>query len=139
MPTSMRPCRMCHRWYQPDPRQGGRQHTCDREACQRERHRRACEAGRVADRKRERQELLCKRLVAEDDRPATTPGTEVLGSRPRDAVPARVTVKVRELLKVLGSSRRDAVTTKTNDESVVVRKVLSEAPRDATDSGGPAP
>ena len=117
---------------------GGRQHTCDRQACQRERHRRACAAGRVADKKRYREELLSKRLVAEDDRvPATTPG--VLGSRLRDAVPARVTVKVHELLKVLGWSARDAVATKIRDERVVVRKVLPEAPRDATDGGGPAP
>src|ERR1700691_5907265 len=29
-----RPCRMCRRWFQPDPRVGDRQHVCSSEACQ---------------------------------------------------------------------------------------------------------
>ena len=29
-----RPCRICRRWFQPDPRVGGRQHTCGKPECQ---------------------------------------------------------------------------------------------------------
>jgi hypothetical protein len=32
-----RPCRICRRWFRPDPRVGGRQRTCSRPECQRER------------------------------------------------------------------------------------------------------
>jgi hypothetical protein len=35
-----RPCRVCGRWYWPDPRVGERQCTCGREACRRERKKR---------------------------------------------------------------------------------------------------
>src|SRR3990172_10927123 len=35
-----RPCRICRRWFAPDPRVGERQHVCQREECQTERHRR---------------------------------------------------------------------------------------------------
>jgi hypothetical protein len=36
MPSTLtkRPCRECRRWFVPDSRAGGRQHTCDRDECQ---------------------------------------------------------------------------------------------------------
>jgi hypothetical protein len=37
-----RPCRVCRRWFAPDPRAGGRQMTCERAPCRQEWHRRAC-------------------------------------------------------------------------------------------------
>ena len=37
-----RPCRICRKWFCPNPRQKDRQHTCGRAACQRDRHRRNC-------------------------------------------------------------------------------------------------
>jgi hypothetical protein len=30
----MKPCRICRRWFQPDPRVGGRQHACSQPDCQ---------------------------------------------------------------------------------------------------------
>ncbi len=38
-----RPCRVCRRWFSPDPRPGERQKTCGRAECRREWHRRQCE------------------------------------------------------------------------------------------------
>lgn len=35
-----RPCRICRRWFRPDPRVGERQRACSRPECQRERRRR---------------------------------------------------------------------------------------------------
>lgn len=40
--TRKRPCRICRRWFLPDPRQIGRQKTCGRAECKREHHRRQC-------------------------------------------------------------------------------------------------
>lgn len=37
-----RPCKICRRWFEINPRQKGKQETCEREECQRERHRRNC-------------------------------------------------------------------------------------------------
>ncbi len=40
--TRKRPCRVCRRWYLPNPRLKDRQMTCGRPKCQREWHRRKC-------------------------------------------------------------------------------------------------
>lgn len=40
--TYKRPCRICRKWFMPDPRQIGRQKTCGDPACRRESHRRQC-------------------------------------------------------------------------------------------------
>lgn len=37
-----RPCGICRKWFRVHPRAGSRQRVCSSEACQRERHRRAC-------------------------------------------------------------------------------------------------
>lgn len=37
-----RPCRICRKWFMPDPRQIGRQQTCSDPECRRENHRRQC-------------------------------------------------------------------------------------------------
>ena len=39
-----RPCRICRRWFSPDPRVGDRQKTCGGPDCRREWHRRKCAA-----------------------------------------------------------------------------------------------
>lgn len=36
-----RPCRICYRWFAPDPKVGNRQHVCGDPACRTEAHRRA--------------------------------------------------------------------------------------------------
>lgn len=40
--TRKRPCRICRKWFTPDPRQAGRQKTCSDPQCRRESHRRQC-------------------------------------------------------------------------------------------------
>jgi hypothetical protein len=42
MSCRKRPCRICKRWFSPDPRLKDRQMTCGEEACKREWHRRKC-------------------------------------------------------------------------------------------------
>ena len=41
--TRKRPCRICRRWFMPNPRLKDRQKTCGRSQCQREWHRKMCE------------------------------------------------------------------------------------------------
>jgi len=41
-----RPCRICHRWFQPHPRVGDRQRVCSRPECQSQRNRRSAAAWR---------------------------------------------------------------------------------------------
>src|SRR5260370_27558039 len=38
---SKRPCRICRRWFRPDPRIGARQRACRSPSCQKARHQRA--------------------------------------------------------------------------------------------------
>jgi hypothetical protein len=42
MACRKRPCRICRRWFRPDPRLQDRQMTCGEKACKREWHRRKC-------------------------------------------------------------------------------------------------
>lgn len=41
-PSRKRPCRICKRWFLPDPRVKDRQKTCGQPSCQREWHRKKC-------------------------------------------------------------------------------------------------
>lgn len=59
---SKRPCRVCKRWYRPDPRVGDRQKTCGDQACQREWNRRLSQWRREREPDREREDRLRDRL-----------------------------------------------------------------------------
>ena len=41
-PTRKRPCRICRRWFLPDPRLKQRQMTCGQTECQRQWHKKKC-------------------------------------------------------------------------------------------------
>lgn len=140
MATTRRPCAICRRWFEPDPRVGRRHRVCGRADCQRERHRRNCARGRAADRKQVRDKLLKKRVVVVNDDALLGAGDrEVPRPVPRDLVAAGMTVGVRELAKVLGVGARDLVVAKMGEERRVRLKVPPAQPRDATDGGGPSP
>src|SRR6266545_1010681 len=62
-----RPCRICHRWFQPDRRVGDRQRACPRSECQAERRKRA----QAAWRKRHPEYAIAWRIgrwAADEDR-----------------------------------------------------------------------
>lgn len=106
MVAKKRPCRICRRWFRPHPRAGKRQRVCGAEACQRERHRRACRAWRERERDAERDDRLARTLKAGG--PASVEG--VIGSKAaRDAVPREVLVFVGVVAEVLRAGVRDAV------------------------------
>lgn len=112
--TRKRPCRICRRWFQPDPRAGDRQRVCSEASCQRERHRRSCARWRddnavelEADRLRDR----LRRSVPEAGRtdPGRAPMAELRLEVVRDVVGPEVAVILEESAEVLGRWVRDAV------------------------------
>ena len=59
-----RPCRICRRWFRPDPRLKDRQMTCGEKACKREWHRRKCAEWNKANAELLKRERLAQKLRA---------------------------------------------------------------------------
>jgi len=69
-----RPCRICRKWFFPDPRVKDRQKTCGDPACQREWHRKQCARWNRANRHLQGEKQLAARLEAgPDDSPRLQP------------------------------------------------------------------
>jgi len=117
MACRKRPCRICRRWFSPDPRLKDRQMTCGEQACKREWHRRKCaewnrENSEVL--KRERLAHKLKAVAAEarqakvtDDAhpglapPRNAPRTELLSPFAQEVIAAQVAVIIEYLLRQL--------------------------------------
>ena len=124
-----RPCRICRRWFVPHPRAGDRQRVCGRVECQRERHRRACQAWRAREGDAERRHRLQQRLRATpgDSGPATgTVRWEVV----RDAVGLEVAVIFEELQRLLEDAVRDTVRRHMAEMTTESGRVIGSARRD---------
>ena len=65
-----RPCRVCRKWFHPDPRVKDRQKTCGDPACQREWHRRLCAKWNQTHRHLVQEDRLAARL---EDGPKESP------------------------------------------------------------------
>ena len=128
-----RPCRICRKWFQPNPRVGKRQKVCSESACQRERHRRSCASWRQRNPDYDRENRLRKQLTAEPEsttapetKPALGTGTvraapEAKSTQPgppkvridwdaaRDVVQLEVLILIEEFGKVLVKMARDEV------------------------------
>jgi hypothetical protein len=68
-----RPCSICRRWFLPDARVVSRQHACDRDECQRERHRRADQRWRAANRDYDRDRRWRVSIAAAKEDPSAAP------------------------------------------------------------------
>lgn len=137
-----RPCRECGKWFQPNARAGKAQRSCDREACQRARHRRACADwhARHPDYDLERRLRERVRRDAVVGEPMNRdPLAEVVWDAARDAVGVEVSVIIEETGKVLAGWTRDAVHAQTAEIMKRLGKVLGPTPRDAiaADTGPP--
>lgn len=102
-----RPCRICRRWFQPNPRAGARQRTCSRPECQRERHRRSCASWHQRNPDYDRETRLRLRLGAE--RPKAAESGLLPWRAARDAVGLEALVVLEEVVRLLVSTLRDAV------------------------------
>jgi len=113
-----RPCRICRKWFRPDPRVGSRQRTCSNPECQRERHRRDCADWHSRNPGYDLEERLRKQLH-KIPRERKRQGSELGGplhprrqldwDAARDAVSPQVVVVVEESLKVAIDYARDLV------------------------------
>lgn len=131
-----RPCRVCRRWFEVDPRAGRRHQVCDSEGCQRKRNQRACRRWRDKNAHKVVAQRLRKRLPAD---PAPT--AEVAAIHPmanfdpqvvRHAVGAEVQVVLEELAKVIVRGGRHAVPPKSKVQRHEEAKVMPREPRSAT-------
>lgn len=137
-----RPCRVCRKWFMPHARAGGRQRVCSGDACQRERHRRACDAWRERHPDYDVDRRLRDRVrVAVTAGAALTrdPLAEVAWDVARDAVGAKVAVIVEETGKVLVGWARDAVHAQAAEITRKLGRVLGGGARDEIGAAARAP
>lgn len=137
-----RPCRECGKWFQPNARAGKRQRSCDREACQRERHRRACAQWHARHPDYDVERRLRER-VRRDQVPGAPlerdPLAEVVWDAARDTVGVEVSVIVEETGKVLVAWARDAVHAQRAEIMKQLVKVLPDPARDVIAAGAGPP
>jgi hypothetical protein len=97
-----RPCSVCRRWFLPDARVGGRQHACGREECQRERHRRADQRWRAAnrdyDRDRRWREAIAEAKAEANSAPPARNAPAPASGLPWDLVQDEMKVEGRVIL-----------------------------------------
>lgn len=70
--TRKRPCRICRKWFMPDPRQIGRQKTCNDPTCRREDHRRQCSLWNRKNRDTFKANYLSEKLARSKDPPTAS-------------------------------------------------------------------
>jgi hypothetical protein len=70
--TRKRPCKICRKWFMPDPRQIGRQKTCGDPLCQKENHRRQCAQWNQKNRNYFKANYLSEKLAHAKDPPTST-------------------------------------------------------------------
>jgi hypothetical protein len=63
-----RPCRICRRWFRPDPRVGDDQMTCGDSKCKKEWHRRKCAEWNRKNREYYREIYLKKKILATEEK-----------------------------------------------------------------------
>lgn len=108
-----RPCRVCRKWFRPDPRAGGRQKVCGSAECQAERVRRSCADWHRRNPDYDREDRLRRRLRVEPaEGHSSASGSDPLGeidwSAARNAVGLEVSVLIEETGKVLCRRLRNA-------------------------------
>ena len=92
--TRKRPCKICRKWFMPDPRQIGRQKTCSNPACRKEHHRRQCARWNRKNRDYFKANYLSEKLAPPKDPPSSplkkaavvTPSSRINLDLPKDLV-----------------------------------------------------
>ena len=80
MPPRKRPCRICKRWFLPNPRLKGRQKTCGDHQCQKQWHRKKCKEWNRKNADYFKSNYLHKKIEAATD------GDKVLRTLPADRI-----------------------------------------------------
>jgi hypothetical protein len=133
-----RPCRICGRWFVPHPRVGDRQRVCGAADCQRERHRRDCQAWHRREAESVRRHRLEQRLRSAEGGTGPFPG-EQWREVVRDSVGLEVAVILEELRRLLEDAVRDSVRLQVLEIVCESRRLLGSGRRDEMVSSGAPP
>ncbi len=138
-----RPCSICRRWFEPDPRTAKKQKVCSKDDCQRRRHARACARWRAGnpdyDIERRVRALVVAELPEVPAAPVSDPRDGLRWDRARDVMGAKGTVVAYELTGLIVQWTRDAMRPKMGERPSESLGVPRPGPRDVTDARGPAP
>jgi hypothetical protein len=104
-----RPCRICRKWFRPDPRVGERQRTCGSAPCRPAWHRRSCRDWRRRNPDYDRDDRLRRRLQAQTQPVGSDPLAQLNWDVARDVIGLQVTVVVEETGRLLVSWAQDAI------------------------------
>ena len=128
-----KPCRICGKWFELSTCAGERQKVCSDPACQRERHRRSCEAGRLRKPTGDMERRFRKKLRAKNEWKPTDVETqrEVLTSGARDAALAKSTVVLEEHGRLIKIAARGAAVATMDLRGATSRRLPSPDARDA--------
>jgi hypothetical protein len=138
-----RPCSVCRRWFEPDPRTAKWQRTCGRRECQRARHAKACAGWHAKNPGYDAERRLRERVLVASPSVASAPvGDPRVGLRwdvARDEMGLKVAVVTYELTGLLLEWARDGMTSKALGERRQVDRLPSGSARDERVPGGPSP
>jgi hypothetical protein len=135
-----RPCRVCRRWFRPDPRQKERQYVCGDEDCQRERHRRNCEDWHRRNPDYDRETRLRSKLKKGKERGKyAEPSQGINWERARDAIGLELLVVIDEVAKVTLDLARDALLPQRLVIKGKSHRLIPSGSRDTIDPGKPPP
>jgi len=137
-----RPCGICGKWFRPDPRSHGKQRVCSRPACQRERHRRACEAWHRRNPGYDRERRLAERLEGKEskDEPPlplldTAPLAQIRWPVVRDAIGPETFVIIERCVEIVVIWVRDAMRVQRTDIRQEIATLL-RTHRETPSTGG---
>jgi len=138
-----RPCSICRRWFQPDVRVGDRQRACERDACQRERHRRADQRWRAANRDYDRDRRWRETIAVAKEEPSVAPPmkpSSPISGLPWDVVQDEMGVQGRVIVagvvRVMGLFVQDEMRREVPKIVVGIVGLPRRVPQDEIDPSG---
>jgi hypothetical protein len=92
-----RPCRICRRWFAPNPKVKDRQMTCGDPACKREWHKKACRQWNKGNQDYFRVNYLQKKLSGESDKTSNSQTVKPPGGLSKSGLPLQFVQEVMGL------------------------------------------
>lgn len=135
-PFRKRPCRICGKWFMPNPRLGERQKTCGADACKRQWHTEKCAEWNRKNRDYFKDIYLRNRLeVVSPDGALSSPSPAAHGSSPlqipREAVqevigPQQLII-IEYIVRLLLRSVQEVISTQHHEISRELRRLVGSA------------
>lgn len=130
-----RPCKICRKWFLPNPRAGKRQRTCSDPKCQKERHRRACLDWRNRNPELERENRFRARLELLSESSKKSQKSPLIGKLNsqviRDTVGLEASIIIEEIVRLIQNWARDSVHQQLIEIKGKSSQLPIKVPRDA--------